>query len=94
MDDPEPTFGLAVYGVVHPDRIVRNVGAQPGDRLVLTKPLGSGILLTAFKWGLLGEPELAPVVASMLRLLVRDSVTNPTVQPRIAIASAIENPQA
>jgi selenide,water dikinase len=68
VDDPEPTFGLAVYGVVHPDRIVRNVGARPGDRLVLTKPLGSGILLTAFKWGLLGEPELAPLVASMLRL--------------------------
>jgi selenide,water dikinase len=49
IDDPEPKYGLAVTGVVHPGRILRNVGARPGDALVLTKPLGSGIATTAVK---------------------------------------------
>src|SRR5262245_47708103 len=49
IDDPEPKYGMAVVGIVHPDRIHRNVGARPGDRLVLTKPLGSGILTTGIK---------------------------------------------
>ena len=43
-DDEEPKFGLSVVGVVHPDRIWKNVGAQPGDALVLTKPIGSGVI--------------------------------------------------
>ncbi len=49
IDDPEPKYGMSVTGIVHPDRILRNVGARPGDVLVLTKPLGSGILTTAIK---------------------------------------------
>jgi selenide, water dikinase len=52
IDDPEPKYGLAVTGLVHPARILRNVGARPGDRLLLTKPLGSGIASTALKRGL------------------------------------------
>jgi selenide,water dikinase len=52
IDDPEPKYGMAVTGLVHPDRILRNVGARPGDRLLLTKPLGSGILSTAIKRGI------------------------------------------
>lgn len=51
VDDPEPKFGLAVTGFVHPDRIVRKIGARPGDRLVLTKPLGMGIISSAIKEG-------------------------------------------
>jgi len=51
IDDPEPKYGLVVIGRVAPDRIVRNVGARPGDRLFLTKPLGSGIITTAIKRG-------------------------------------------
>jgi len=51
IQDEEVKFGLAVVGAVHPDRIVRNTGAQPGDRLVLTKPLGLGCLTTALKAG-------------------------------------------
>jgi selenide,water dikinase len=51
IDDPEPKYGMAVTGTVHPDRILRNVGARPGDRLLLTKPLGSGIVTTAIKRG-------------------------------------------
>jgi selenide,water dikinase len=49
IDDPEPKYGLAVTGIVHPDRVLRNVGARPGDALLLTKPLGAGIAATAIK---------------------------------------------
>src|SRR5215216_3326476 len=49
IDDAEPKYGLSVTGTVHPDRIVRNVGARVGDRLVLTKPLGMGIVATGVK---------------------------------------------
>ncbi len=49
IDDPEPKYGLAVTGFVHPDRIVTNAAAQPGDRLVLTKPLGMGVITTGIK---------------------------------------------
>jgi cysteine desulfurase len=51
VEDTEPKFGLAVTGIVHPDQILRNRGAQPGDALVLTKPIGLGILATAAKRG-------------------------------------------
>ncbi len=49
IDDPEPKYGFAVTGLVEPDRLVTNAGAQPGDSLVLTKPLGTGIIATAIK---------------------------------------------
>ena len=49
IDDPEPKFGLAVVGTVEPDRVWRNLGAQAGDHLVLTKPLGLGVISTAVK---------------------------------------------
>src|SRR5262245_4179255 len=49
--DEEIKFGMAVTGLIHPDRILRNVGARPGDALVLTKPLGTGIVATALKRG-------------------------------------------
>ena len=68
IDDPEPKYGLAVTGVVHPERILRNVGARPGDQLLLTKPLGSGILTTAIKRGILPEKEIERVTAVMAEL--------------------------
>ena len=68
IDDPEPKYGMAVIGEAHPDRIVTNAGAQPGDALVLTKPIGTGVLTTALKRDLLSEPELAPAVAAMTTL--------------------------
>jgi len=49
IDDAEPKYGLAVTGLVHPDRIVRSRGARPGDVLVLTKPIGTGLVSTAIK---------------------------------------------
>jgi selenide, water dikinase len=68
IDDPEPKFGLAVVGEVHPDRMFTNAAARPGDKLVLTKKLGTGILTTALKRDLLPEAELAEAVASMTAL--------------------------
>jgi selenide,water dikinase len=65
VDDPEPKYGMVAIGEVHPDRIVTNAGAQAGDALVLTKPLGTGVLTTALKRDLVGAAELAPAVAAM-----------------------------
>ena len=68
VQDDVPKYGVAVTGVVAPERIVRNRGAHPGDRLVLTKPLGLGILVTALKRELVGEEEIEPAVAAATRL--------------------------
>jgi cysteine desulfurase NifS/selenium donor protein len=68
VDDIEPKYGLAVTGVVHPDRVVRNSTAQPGDLLVLTKPLGTGIISTAVKRGLADEAA-AKQAAEMMATL-------------------------
>ena len=70
VKDPEFKFGLAVTGRVHPDRIVRNRGARPGDRLLLTKPLGTGILATAIKREQL-DPETAALLVRTMRTLNR-----------------------
>lgn len=66
--DAEPKYGLAVTGTVHPDRIFRKGGALPGDLLVLTKPLGTGIILTAARAGDDSAGHAATAVASMLAL--------------------------
>jgi len=68
--DNEVKYGLSVTGVVHPDRILRNSTARPGDHLVLTKPLGTGALAAAFKKGVLTEdnPDYAALVATMCAL--------------------------
>jgi selenide,water dikinase len=68
VDDPEPKFGLVALGTVHPERILRNVGARPGDALVLTKPLGIGILTTAIKRGMASPETIARAVAVMSAL--------------------------
>lgn len=68
IDDPEPKFGLAVIGEVHPDRMLTNAAARPGDLLVLTKPLGTGILTTALKQEQATEADLVAAVAAMTTL--------------------------
>lgn len=68
VDDSEPKYGLAVFGTVDPARIVRNFGAQPGDILYLTKPLGTGIMCAAAKMELVTESEFRPVIESMAEL--------------------------
>lgn len=68
VDDSEPKFGLAVTGTVHPDKIIRNSGARPGDDLILTKPLGTGVLSTALKRGLLNDEQRSLLVENMAGL--------------------------
>ncbi|MBM7573630.1 selenide,water dikinase [Aquibacillus albus] len=68
IDDQEPKFGLSVTGTVHPDKIRANVGAQPGDKIILTKPIGVGILTTAIKKDLLDEDSLNEVMQVMATL--------------------------
>lgn len=68
VDDPEPKYGLAVIGEVHPDRMMTTGGGQPGQALILTKPLGTGILTTARKRDLIEEHELDEAVALMRTL--------------------------
>jgi len=66
--DQELKYGLAVTGLVDPRRVWTNAGARPGDALVLTKPIGTGVLSTALKKGRLAEGALAALTASMLQL--------------------------
>jgi selenide,water dikinase len=68
IEDPELKYGLAVTGLVHPDRVLLNSGAQAGNVLLLTKPLGTGILATALKGGLAGEETEGRMVALMATL--------------------------
>ena len=65
VDDPEPKYGLAVVGEVHPDRVLRNSGLRDGDALVLTKPLGTGIVATAIKAGVAADELVEVAVATM-----------------------------
>lgn len=66
--DEEIKYGMAVTGVIHPDKVVRNVGVQEGDALVLTKPLGTGIITTALKKGKASKESIQAAVASMVAL--------------------------
>ena len=68
VDDPEPKYGMVAIGEVHPDRIVTLARAQAGDALVLTKPIGTGVLSTALKRDLATAADLAPAVTSMTTL--------------------------
>ena len=65
VDDQEMKFGYAVTGVVHPDRVVTNAGALPGDVLVLTKPIGTGAINTAVKKGIASESTIAACITAM-----------------------------
>ena len=68
VDDPEPKYGMVVIGEIHPDRVVTNGGARPGDALVLTKPLGTGVLTTALKRDLVLGADLSEAVTVMTTL--------------------------
>lgn len=65
---PELLFGLSVTGLVDPQRIWRNVGARAGDALIVTKPLGAGLLATGYRRGLLSSDELAPWLSGLCQL--------------------------
>ncbi len=68
VDDNEPKYGLAVTGSLHPDRILTNSGAQAGDALILTKPLGTGVLFNANRSGKLAYPELEAILPQIAEL--------------------------
>ena len=66
--DPEPKYGLAVIGAAHPDRLLRKAGARPGDALILTKPLGTGILVSGARQGRTSPADLDTAIESMRTL--------------------------
>ncbi|WP_433946679.1 selenide, water dikinase SelD [Paenibacillus sp. SN-8-1] len=68
IDDKEPKFGLSVTGTVHPDKVRTNAGAQAGDKLILTKPIGVGVLTTSIKKDQLTEEETTRLVSVMSTL--------------------------
>lgn len=68
IDDEEPKFGLSVTGTIHPGKIRTNTGAKPGDKLILTKPIGVGIMTSSLKKGLLSEEEIQLVTKVMTTL--------------------------
>ncbi|WP_088051204.1 selenide, water dikinase SelD [Virgibacillus dakarensis] len=68
IDDKEPKFGLAVTGIVHPDKVRTNTGARFGDKLILTKPIGVGIYSTSIKKDLLSKEEISQVTEVMTTL--------------------------
>lgn len=68
VKDDEPKYGMAVTGTIHPDRVVTNAGARPGDALVLTKPLGTGILGSALKKDAIDSAQMAECIGWMTRL--------------------------
>jgi len=69
--DEEVKYGMAVTGLIDPRRVIRNVGAQVGDALILTKPLGTGVLMTAFKRDRLAPEYYSSAVATMVELNAR-----------------------
>ena len=68
VEDREIKYGLAVTGTIHPDRVLFNRGARPGDKLILTKPLGTGIISTALKSGTAGKAQLDRATKAMTTL--------------------------
>lgn len=68
IEDPEPKYGMMVSGLVHPNKIIQNRGAQAADVLILTKPLGTGILSTAMKRGLLEQTQINELISVMSTL--------------------------
>lgn len=65
IDDSPPKYGLSVTGFVHPQKIISNAGAKPGDRLILTKPLGTGIILTGQRLGMSSEKDILEALRLM-----------------------------
>jgi selenide,water dikinase len=78
IDDQEPKFGLSVTGIVHPDKVWKNVGAKPGDVLVLTKPIGVGILTTGIKRSLvtLEQEQIVTETMAMLNKTAAEVLMN------------------
>lgn len=72
IEDPEPKFGMVVSGLVHPDKVYKNSGAKAGDALVLTKPIGTGVLSTALKRGLVDD-KIKEILINQMKTLNKQS---------------------
>ncbi len=86
IDDPEPKFGLAVTGFIHPDRIVTNATARPGDLLVLTKPLGLGVITTGIKQ----ERTSRPTIDEAIRLMATLNRDAARVMTEVGVSAATD----
>lgn len=75
VDDPEMKFGYAVTGTIHPEKVVTNAGAKPGDVLILTKPIGTGAINTAVKFGKARESTIAAAIEAMTATSAQASKT-------------------
>ncbi len=73
VEDPELKYGLSITGTIHPEKVVFNGRARPGDRIILTKPLGTGIVSTAIKFGKANEKAINRVTRSMATLNLKAS---------------------
>jgi selenide,water dikinase len=81
VTDDEPKYGLCVTGTIHPERILTKAGAKPGDRLFLTKPIGTGVITTAHKNGVVSDEHLQAALNTMLKLNRAASLAARTVGP-------------
>ena len=86
VDDPELKYGMAVIGTVHPERVVTNAGARPGDLLVLTKPLGIGVVTTAIK----ADRAAAPTVAAALEVMTTLNRAAAEAMREVGVAAATD----
>jgi len=68
IEDPELKYGLSLSGTIHPSKVILNNGARAGDKLILTKPLGTGIISTALKGGMASKEAVARITSSMATL--------------------------
>ncbi len=84
IEDDEPKYGLSVFGTVDPARIIKNEGAQAGDVLFYTKPLGTGIMNSAFRAGLETDTSMRPVIEAMMELNQAGSLAMQEVRPHAA----------
>jgi selenide,water dikinase len=93
--DEETKFGYAVTGVIDPAKVITNAGAKPGDRLLLTKGLGTGVISTAIKKGVAKQAWIDSAVASMTTLNKRaaEIITNHVRTKASSAGSSVENPQ-
>ena len=73
IEDPELKYGFSITGTIHPAKVVLNIGAKVGDRLILTKPLGTGIISTALKGKMVDEGTVTRVIKSMVTLNAKAS---------------------
>jgi selenide, water dikinase len=86
IDDTPPKYGLAVVGYVHPDRIVTNAGAKPGDKLILTKPVGTGIIMAGQRLGMSDEAD----IVEAKRLMKLLNKTGAAVMKKFAVRGATD----